>query len=576
MSGAIARVLRFLVPGRETGSSMRFIVRGVGALVLGLVLCWSRSADACGCLAPPSPAEPIVQAGERILFAVQNGVVTAHIQVQYAGDAKDFGWLLPLPSVPTLTVGTDELFNQLAIATDPSYVVKQNFTGEGCPPPPLFSCGCYAPVALIERTQGNTQDAGSNSALVTRSSVGPYDYAVLRADDQAEMLQWLADNRFYVPTGTDSAVGPYIRPGSYFLALKLKAGASTGDITPVVVKYPSSLPMIPIILTRVGAQPNMGVLVYLLGNGRGIPRNYHHVVLNDALVDWFGGATNYGALVTRAVAEAPQRHAFVTDYAGPSSVMKDKLAAPGRFGTEADFAASPTPREFLNLLFNSDYADPTFMPPALPAPVVRVLLTQIPVPDQLTAQGVTPSQFFSNFGAYNLSNYPGYMTTFDAPSLARKLFAEFVTPVREANALFTEFPLLTRLYTTLSPEDMTEDPVFSFNPDLPEVQRTRTATFTAGCGPGQLETAQGWQFENVSSGAGPSTLDSPAALRVEVLSEEGQPTVVTDNQEAIHAVFQHVGDKANPPGPQQGCSTVDPLSLGIFAVMFLRRRSSAR
>ena len=89
----------------------------IGLLAVVVVLAWSRPAEACGCFAPPSPAEPIVQAGERILFAVRNGVVTAHIQVQYAGDAKDFGWLLPLPSVPTLSVGTDELFTQLNTAT---------------------------------------------------------------------------------------------------------------------------------------------------------------------------------------------------------------------------------------------------------------------------------------------------------------------------------------------------------------------------------------------------------------------------------------------------------------------------
>src|SRR5262245_57569831 len=78
-------------------------------------------AEACGCFVPPDPTVPIVQAGERILFAVDNGVVTSHVQIQYAGDAKDFGWLLPLPSVPTLELGTDELFTQLYNTTQPRY-----------------------------------------------------------------------------------------------------------------------------------------------------------------------------------------------------------------------------------------------------------------------------------------------------------------------------------------------------------------------------------------------------------------------------------------------------------------------
>src|SRR5438874_5536085 len=85
-----------------------------GALVLA-----APSAQACGCFAPPDPTVPIVQAGERILFAMKDGQVTAHIQIQYAGDAKDFGWLLPLPSVPKLELGTDEVFTQLYNSSQP-------------------------------------------------------------------------------------------------------------------------------------------------------------------------------------------------------------------------------------------------------------------------------------------------------------------------------------------------------------------------------------------------------------------------------------------------------------------------
>src|SRR5262245_30310630 len=73
----------------------------------------SRRADACGCFTPPDPSVPIVQAGERIAFEIENGVVTSHVQIQYSGPAEEFGWLLPLPSVPELEVGTDELFTQL-------------------------------------------------------------------------------------------------------------------------------------------------------------------------------------------------------------------------------------------------------------------------------------------------------------------------------------------------------------------------------------------------------------------------------------------------------------------------------
>src|SRR6476659_7712803 len=100
----------------------------MGGAALGL-LGQTHEAAACGCFTPPDPSVPIVQAGERILFSVDNGSVTAHIQIQYAGDAQDFGWLLPLPSVPTLQLGTDELFANLINTTQPKYRLTTAYNG---------------------------------------------------------------------------------------------------------------------------------------------------------------------------------------------------------------------------------------------------------------------------------------------------------------------------------------------------------------------------------------------------------------------------------------------------------------
>jgi len=110
---------------------------GLGLSSLALGLSAPPPAEACGCFAPPDPSVPIVQAGERILFAHKDGVVTAHIQIQYQGKPGDFGWLLPLPAVPTdrsgkdgIELGVDELFTQLISTTQPKY--RMNRVYEQC------------------------------------------------------------------------------------------------------------------------------------------------------------------------------------------------------------------------------------------------------------------------------------------------------------------------------------------------------------------------------------------------------------------------------------------------------------
>src|SRR5262249_43333150 len=158
-------------------------------------------------------------------------------------------------AVPTLELGVDELFSALTTQTQPKYRMKTVYD-DSCSnvPTPVFGAPSDLGLAFGAPDMGGPGD-GRPSPLVIEDSIGPYDYAVLKADDKSAMLDWLKANRYFVPSGTDGAVIPYIRPGAFFLALKLRSGKSSGDLQPVVVRYASDLPMIPIVLTSVGAKP---------------------------------------------------------------------------------------------------------------------------------------------------------------------------------------------------------------------------------------------------------------------------------------------------------------------------------
>jgi hypothetical protein len=515
---------------------MLLVACGVAA---GLAVMGARVGDAraCGCFTPPDPSVPIVQAGERILFAIDNGTVTAHIQIQYAGSAQEFGWLLPLPSIPELKLGTDELFNSLINATQPKYRLIAQYNGN-CGFQPFNGRG-GGPTAVP--SAGASQDAGGNGPLVIQASIGPYDYAVLKADSKDDMLAWLAANRYFVPAGTDETVGAYIRPGAYFLALKLRSGQSTGDLQPVVVQYLSDLPMIPIVLTSVAAQPNMGVQVWILGAARAIPHNYYHTVINDLAIDWANAGQNYNDVVISAVSQAPGKHSFITEYAGTSAIMQNVLNAPGRFGSQADLASMPDPTAFISYLQSHGFA--------FTSQLTAILGRYLPYPPGLAAQGITAAGFYQNYSYYDVAYRAQYPNVFagvpaidyQPAAMAQEIQDRVVAPTLEAGALFDQHPRLTRLYTTLSPEDMTLDPVFSFNPSLPDVAKDHQATITYYCGlnspdrattPARLVTEQGW-VQDFPSGTGNVTLPAPpqglSPRRLEILSQEGPPQVVKDN-----------------------------------------------
>ena len=68
-------------------------MRVAWAIPLAAML-WNTRAEACGCFTPPSTTTPVVQAGERILFAHEGNQVIAYIQIQYQGSADNFGWIV--------------------------------------------------------------------------------------------------------------------------------------------------------------------------------------------------------------------------------------------------------------------------------------------------------------------------------------------------------------------------------------------------------------------------------------------------------------------------------------------------
>lgn len=551
------------------------------ALAAAVHLAHTPEAEACGCFAPPDPSVPIVQTGERIAFAMEDGNVVAHIQIQYSGDPEEFAWLVPMPSVPQVGVGTDELFTQLIATTQPKYRITVEYEG---------TCWFNRDDSDGNNLPPASPDSGAedDGPLVVRDVVGPYEYAVLNAADKQEMLTWLTTEGFFVPAGTEAVVDPYIRPNAYFLALKLRKGASVGDLQPVVVKYQSQLPMIPIVLTSVAADPDMGILVWVLGEHRAIPRNYHHTIINDAAIDWFNFGANYIDVVTRAANQAERGQTFVTEYAGTSSIMLDLIDYPGRFGDIELLRQTTDARTYIEYVVQNGYAGfvNTF-PPQLSGQFLTIMERHLPMPSGLAALGVTPSDYYlsisyylGDFRAQNPDLFVDADLEFTPALLTAELEERIVQPTLGAGALFRDHPYLTRMFTTLSPDEMTRDPAFSFNPGLPEISNIHVARLVYECDlaaedpsetPARLITEQGWELplpEGTNRFVWPTLPDMPPSRTIERLPEEGPAEQVKSFDDEIKGVIK----LHSPQSGGGGCSVStrpDAGSVAGFALLAL-------
>ena len=70
----------------------------------------------------------------------------------------------------------------------------------------------------------------------------------------------------------------------------------------------------------------------------------------------------------------------------------------------------------------------------------------------------------------------------DGPALAAELKSKFAEPILAVMPLVTAQPKFTRMVMKLSPKEMTKDPIFAWNPGLPNVARERKAQVASVCG----------------------------------------------------------------------------------------------
>ena len=487
-------------------------------------------ASACGgtfCDLGPAgtPTMPVDQRGENILFVMRDGWVEAHVQILYTGDPDKFAWIVPVMTVPEISAGSDPLFANLLASTVPTFTLDTRFEpcddrGGG------IACMAFAPgrdASAGFGDEGGAEPPGTPD-VVARGVAGAFEYAVLDGGTVDGVVRWLDDNGYAQEDEAPSILAEYLDEGFVFVAFKLLGGTGIDEIHPVVIRYQGTEPCVPIRLTRVAAEPDMGIRVFFLDRHRVVPTNFRHVEINPLLIDWPRLGANYEEVVTLAVdAPGSDGHGFVTEYAGPSDIVP--TAGIHRWSWDAE--------RFLGI-------DPTVVVAELRAqglvtcdsetcvyehPLVRGLLARyLPRP-----VGVTEENFYACLSCYaELIDLEAWSDEGFAQALAERI----IEPAKHAVDLLDELPYLTRMYTTLSPHEMTKDPFFHANPDLPDVDKDFRATRVFNCeGPDFIELDDGRRIALDPANGRPETM--PWAGRIEEIPERGAPMTVNDLEDEI-------------------------------------------
>ncbi|MBM66651.1 MAG: hypothetical protein CMH55_10495 [Myxococcales bacterium] len=311
-------------------------------------------ADACGGLFCGNT--PVDQTAERILFEVNgDNTTSAVIEIQYQGRAEDFSWVIPVPALwgvcatadgeahrdnetghPTrCQVGEEEspcsggvlpegLTCQALEVVPPSVVRALDLMTNPVIIPPPTTCsdrGGRGGVMFADATVAAPESNDAGGVQVTElPSVGPFAPILVSGDDAQELVDWLEENEYAITQEMVPLVADYVAREYQFLAMKLEPGADVSDIQPIKMTCPGDTPSIPLVLTGVAAEPEMGVKVFIMGDNRyQAGEDWSNVEIDVNMVNFnpIDGSHNYFGLVSWELDKAGGR-GFITQFAGPT------------------------------------------------------------------------------------------------------------------------------------------------------------------------------------------------------------------------------------------------------------------
>jgi hypothetical protein len=294
-----------------------------------IVVSWSeREAQACGgCFVPPTETVSVVT-DHRMAFQISTQQTVLWDQIRYSGDPKEFAWVLPVRPGTVIEASTDAWFATLDALTAPQITAPAGRGSSGA--------GCGSNKASFAASDGGSDDGVT---VISQSVVGPYETATLRSSDPNALDTWLTQNGYAIPPSIRPTIAAYVSEKFDFIALKLRPGQGVRAMRPVRVVFQGSDNSLPLRMVAAGVGAQVGITLYVIGEGRYHPQNFPDATWNEGALVWDSaqGRSNYSELTLAAMAQQNGR-AWLTEYAQHINLQSlDSFYVSGRFGAPSGY-----------------------------------------------------------------------------------------------------------------------------------------------------------------------------------------------------------------------------------------------
>jgi hypothetical protein len=230
------------------------MVAGVLAWVTmaATVLATPSHACACGAFVAPSGAQATMN-HEVALVHWDGATETILMQLTLNATTNNVALVVPTPTPATVTAGDKATFTELDSLTAPQIQQRRHWT---------LGAGMGA-----ERSGAHAAAPGGPNVL-SQVQLGPLQATTLAGGDLSGLQKWLADNGYAIRPAVLDALGPYVRDGWSFVAMRLtSADPIVGGLKPVRMTFQSSQLVYPMRLS-VAAPGAQQVTVFTLSDHR--------------------------------------------------------------------------------------------------------------------------------------------------------------------------------------------------------------------------------------------------------------------------------------------------------------------
>jgi hypothetical protein len=312
----------------------RVLVRAtIAVLAAASVLVGPRSARACGgCFHQPAPTQVTVVTGHRMAFSVSPQQTVLWDQIQYSGDPQDFAWVLPVMAGAQVQLSHDQFFAALDALTDPVITGPDPQCGGGSP-----GIGCGSSSSSNAGFAAAGASSGSSVQVLSQSVVGPYDTVTVHSTDPNALYDWLAANGYAVADSMHPVIDAYVAGGFDFLALRLAPGQGVQAMQPVRVVSPGASLTLPLRMVAAGVGAQVGVTLYVIGQGRYEAQNFPNATFDDSKLVWLHAQniSNYEPLA-ESIMQGDGGRTWLTEFSSGNGVGTLDCAGATNFrGTQA-------------------------------------------------------------------------------------------------------------------------------------------------------------------------------------------------------------------------------------------------